>query len=306
MEFRSIEKQEILDRMDEFCALHKACFSAPMDEKIILHRYYENPYGDASIIFAEDNGKLVASVASQPMQVYCDGKVYDANTRLNGMVLPEYSGRGLFQSVMSAMCQKHTQSGRPFCYAFPHYTTNKALSANLGWTNVYEVPTMQATLPENNNFASLDTAGVKKVCADDIKWEPTAKICVYKTTEYLKWRYENNPINKYEIVKAEDGSWMIYKPYKDELNLVELHHKSGEGLKQLLYYAYKLSAQSGYTKISTWAHINTEKHHLLEKFGFRLAAPIRFFATKKFSDEVEFDIHDWRNWELSMGDHNAY
>lgn len=45
---------------------------------------------------------------------------------------------------------------------------------------------------------------------------------------------------------------------------------------------------------------------MLERFDFRLSAPISFFAIKELNENGEIDLLNFSKWNISLGDHNAY
>ncbi len=306
MKIRILNADEIKTHSLQLCDLLKTGFRAPATVEILSWRYLENPLGEALIAVCEENGEIIGSYAALPTHVSMLGKDKKAALVTNLVTHPEHFGKGIFVSAMKMLCDELKMQKYSFAYVFPNYNSNKIFYTSLGWKDVYEIPTMQLEMSQNPDFSFLPHGNVEKIKICDVRWQASAPICVAKGNEYLEWRYQNHPTNKYTFIGDGKGGWAVFKPYEDEINIVELHADEPEAEKALLGYVLRFAAQNGFAKVSAWAALNTQTHYLLEKLNFRVTAPIRYFALRVFDENLSIDAQDYRNWSIFMGDDSIY
>ncbi len=298
--------QDLLDKMSEYIVLFKMGFTSDLTEEIMYQRYYTNPFGEFVMCVFEDadaDNRLVGFAAALPTPSYINGKEIKGAIAINGTTHPDYKGHNVFPDIMKGLNEELKNQGYAFVYAFPHYTSNRLFRTKFEWKDVAAIPTFAHAVSEDADYFKYANPEVHPITFDDTKWTPTADICIGKSPAYLKWRYYDEV---YKTVGDNDGNFIIYKPYNDEINMVELYAKTKEVRSGLIAWLLDYAQKNSYKKVTTFVRLNTETHTQLEQFDFRLSAPVRFFALKQLSNNLELDIYDSRNWSVSMGDHNAY
>lgn len=303
---RFLSAQELLDRMPEYIDLFKMGFTAKIDEEIMHKRYYEDPFGDFIMcvyVDADNNDKLVGFAAALPTPSYINGKEIKAAIAVNGVTHPDYKGLDIFPKIMRGLNRELKRQGFCFVYAFPHYTSNRLFHTKFEWKDVSAIPTFLKVISDDSDFSGFESDKIKVISAEETKWKPTAEVCIGKSPEYLKWRYDEKD---YTFIGDGEGNFIIFKPFNDELNMVEYYGADSESKKMLVGWLLNYAKQNGYKKVSTFVKLNTEDHAMLERFDFRLSAPIRFFAIKELNENGEIDLLNFSKWNISMGDHNAY
>lgn len=305
MKISFLSKKELLQKIDAYCELSRTCFTAKVDEIIIKQRYIDNPYTDLLMCIAEEGNKIVASYSVVPIKVIVDGHQYKAALSLNTMTHPEYEGRGLLTKLASMLYEKMIEMDYSFVYGFPNNLSNGILCAKLGWKDVYEYPTLELIISKKNTIPLKQEKITNDWNSVDITYKN--KISVIRSAEYLNWRYNDNPLNIYTLVRIDKKNWFIYHIYNTELNITEFHYDdSTESIKKIIQKAIEIGREYNVEKITTWAKINTIEHLAFEKYGFINKTPIRYFGVKKLTYNGNIDLFDYRNWSIFMGDDNVY
>jgi len=173
--------QEITnDDVEKFLNLFNFVFDEIKDNLWFNWKYKQNIYGDSIHVFAYDEDKLVGircfwrnDLIKQIAYQPCDTAV-----------LSEYRNRGIFSSMSRFALEK---SKGAFIYNFPN---ENSLPANLkmGW-KIYK-----------NRYLGLNLR------LDDLNNEED-----YIDEEYLKWRYVENPNNKYYYTSGREKSYLLLK-----------------------------------------------------------------------------------------------
>lgn len=298
--------EEFLNKIPEYINLFKIGFTCDFNEDVIMQKYYGNPFGDFVMCVYEDidaNNKIVGIAVALPIPVYVNGKEIKAAIAINGTTHPDYKGYSIFSEIMKGLSEELKRQGYAFMYGFPHYTANRLFVTKFGGKDVAAIPTFAHAVSEDADYFKYANPEVHPITFDDTKWTPTADICIGKSSTYMKWRYKDAA---YKVVGDNDGNFIIYKLYNDEINMVELYAKTRQARKGLLGWILDFAQKNSYKKITTFVQLNSETHEQLEQFWFKPTAPVRFFALKQLSNNLELDIYDSRNWSVSMGDHNAY
>jgi len=299
-------REEFLEKIPEYINLFKIGFACEFNQEVIKHKYYDNPCGDFVMCVFEDvdaNNKLVGIAAALPTTVCINGKQVKAAIAINGTTHPDYKGYSIFSEIMKGLSEELERRGYAFMYGFPHYTANRLFVTKYGGKDVMAIPTYAHIISDSADYLKYANQNIHTITFDETQWEPINNICIEKTPSYLKWRYKGD---EYNLVGDDDGNFMIYKFYNDEINMVELYAKSREARKGFIGWILDFAQKNSYKKVTTFVNLNSETHEQLEQFGFFPTAPVRFFALKKIWDNLELDVYDSRNWYISMGDHNAY
>ena len=255
---------------------------------------------------AIDNGEIIANYSALPITICFNSNEYKCAISLNTMTDPQYAGTGLFTKLAELLYSSLKNKGYSFIYGFPNNVSNRTFVSKLGWKDIYEISTLQYEIEKNVLYDYFDINDIKTGLPMNFSIDIVDSLFVKKSFEYIKWRYLDNAIYKYQYINIDDFNWAIYKYYDEYVNIVELHTISISAFKQLISYIINIAKKSGYKYITIWERINTDKHICLEKMGFINKGPIRYFAAKKLNEFNLPDIYNYDNWSICMGDDNVY
>lgn len=306
MEIKKFEKRDLQANMDLFCDLYHKAFTAAANREIIEQRYLDNPYGELLMYIAMENEKIVANYSAVPIRVIVDGFERKAALSLNTMTDPEYAGRGLFTKLATALYEYLADNGYAMIIGFPNYMSNRIFNTKLGWKTVLEIPTMKLDLnmidyPKDKGNMSFSNSFEGLVCdavLDDIH--------VVLSNEYLAWRFKNNKEKHYNALTIGKDNWLICQFYNDEINITEINCSDRIKEQLLIARIIEIGKKEGFSSVTTWCKLNTERHSDLEKLGFRISAPIRTFGLRCFDEAIAEKVYDPRKWSVQMGDDNTY
>jgi len=306
MEIRILGKDELMERLQQFCDLYHCCFNDKIDEVIVSQRYLQNPLDELAMCVAIDKEKIVANYSVSPSWIVSGNVRFKCALSLNTMTHPDYIGQGLFVKLASTLYGHLQENGYAMVYGFPNYISNRTFLTKLGWKNIYEYPTLELTIEssipfEKRNLRELDDVSV----IPNIQSE---NLYVDKNIDYLQWRYVEKPNVEYHFLMTGNGGWCVYKRYEDMYNIVELHTESVLDVNDFVGFITAKAKQNGLKKLTVWSAINSKQHLALEKLGFRNRYPITYFGAVDLgiSSSVCFDVFDHRNWLINMGDDNVY
>jgi len=173
------------------------------------------------------------------------------------------------------------------------------------------------------NF-KVDPNKIKLDDASDICWDnsfelnyenitvDSALLSVEKDQSYLKWRYGNNPVNKYlnMVIKSDQvvSSYCILKHYlSHSLDIVDLQVKDKSDGRNLINNVIKYAVESGVENINCWAPRHHFMHPIYEKFGFTNCEPITYFGARALNENKDkIDFLNYNSWYIQMGDSDVY
>lgn len=314
LKFKFIDKDEYLNRIEEFQSLFKDCFNRDITKEFLIWRYINNPLDEMFVNVAIENNKVIANYSVSPFRLSINGKLEKAALSMTTMTHPDFRGRGLFTELASGLYEKLEKSNYGAVIGFPNNNSHFTFVSKLNWQNIYEIPTMKLELSKSRVFNSDSKFHIindKDFLLDYFKViSNNKKIKVYKSLAYLKWRYRDNPVNKYDnYVIAKSGevlSSIIVKSFNNcEIDIVEINSLDNSYTKQLITYIIRNARNENVKYINMWCPLNDEIHLTAEKLGFLNHEPISYFGVKNFKIALA-NITDYNNWHIQMGDSDVY
>lgn len=314
MEYKMITSLEEWNKYFlDFADLYKLCFHQPMDEEEVKWRYFKNPYKDVIACFALDKGHLVANYSVSPVYLYHDGNIIQAAQSLNTMTHPDYCGKGLFVALANRVYQHLADKGYHLVWGFPNHISNRTFITRLNWKDISTIPTLEIHL----DHLPPQTKSEIVIQDDKISLDYTPcfqnhmEIQVFKSNEYLKWRYAEHPHIHYKVFScSSDGitasSRIICKEYRDKLNIVDYSFSNAAEMQSLLEHILSYAQDQKKSDLTLWCKLGSDMHLALEKYGARNVAPITYFGNVIFDTALSSAFRDSRNWLIHMSDDNVY
>lgn len=277
-------------------------------ESIWNFKHELNPFGASYVLVAFDEQMLVGVRAFMQWRWQLNDKLIVAYRAVDTATHPNHQGKGIFvkltQQALSTVEKKED------CFIF-NTPNEKSLPGYLkmGWRIIDALPIaivpafmyfyynfFKKVIFENN----IGDDKLEEICTthnDSIAKQN--KIFTPKSTAYLRWRFENNPMQEYKVVSDNDFYLVMYvkrRKYSNELRISELicsNTSDQHKIKSLIIkYAFKNKC---------WFISSADK----KMFKFRLYAKIGPKLTLKPLNQGElfinkaFNIH---NWVYSLGD----
>jgi GNAT superfamily N-acetyltransferase len=277
-------------------------------------RYSENGGKDLlfSVELADENA--VASYSACPVTLECDGSHFSSALSMTTMTHPAWRGRGLFPRLAAELYQHAARSRFVAVWGFPNATSHRPFKEKLGWTDIYEIPTMTFDVASGDVGKVVVDVGVKRDDGFSMTYPeaPTdGLIRVHRSKAYLEWRYARNPSNRYRnYVLSHAGavsSYVVAKSYGDGVDLVDIQASSPDEARALLSHVIGVSRDENVRQICCWAPTHHSLHGTLERLGFQNTAPITYLGGRKLIDgRAPNELLDFRSWYFQMGDSDVY
>lgn len=293
--------------------LFKLAFNKEMSLDYWRWRFQSNPFSkDLMIHLMWENDKLIGHYAVSPVDMEIDGKVCNTALSMTTMTHPEYNGRGIFTQLSTSLYDElKNEHGFAMVWGFPNNNSHYAFIKNLQWKNVATIPMLSLKKSalkgsaENINFeiheSFDDILSGKLNCS-------TKSVKINKTTNFLNWRYIQNPSAVYKIISTENKSGIIvYKvissfsdPSKSEIDIMELRfNESSETLATLLQAIISNEANE-IIQFNIWDSIFSNNYLLLKKIGFIPQAPITYLGFYNLASKT-LSPERYDNWDINFG-----
>jgi hypothetical protein len=154
---------------------------------------------------------------------------------------------------------------------------------------------------------------------DDL-WRRVAScldVAVVRDSEYLNWRYADNPVRDFSVLAARDRSgticgFIVYTELEgpDRQGIIlELVTAPGRGRASRLLLGRALSdlKRKGMTTAVSWSFPEQRNTGAFRSAGFVMQEQNLFLQIRGLTGDVDPDIlADRRNWFISIGDNDAY
>jgi hypothetical protein len=309
--YRSGDESKILQLFFE-------SYGHDLGERFWSWRFRDNPAGPGVIDLCWDGDVLAAHYAVTTVASRLNEQ--DWFTGLSGttMTHPHYRGRGLFPILARNTYARMAENGMAMVWGFPNAMSHRGFVKDLGWGDIYEVPTFRLSLTGRLTFPILDDALVELQEFDsrfDLLWERVKDdypVVTRRDSHHLQWRYILNPSERYRVLGYVDKDhvlgYAVFKRFRDELQVVDILTIQDMRVgAQLISGIARVASEVSATAISLWLNVTHPLHHALERFGFQNGEPVTYLGALALRPELsKLDLTDYRGWYLTMGDSDVF
>jgi GNAT superfamily N-acetyltransferase len=159
-------------------------------EESELEWFYErNPVRPASVLLAEEDGKVVSTVAISFQRMAIGGEEVEVGMPLRVGTDPAYQGRGIFGSLQAANEERVRELGVRLLLTVPNEASARVFVERLGW----------APLPPVRVWARLKALPAKARAAQVERFDPGRPVAwgggdrVLRDGSWLNWRFADSP-----------------------------------------------------------------------------------------------------------------
>ena len=202
-------------------------------------------------------------------------------------------------------------------WGFPNRLSHRGFVQDLGWKDVYEIPTFRVHLPLRRPIAEVplvaEVAGPDE--SFDRLWSDTSarfRVIGRRDAAALRWRYQHTPspgAYRFLVSRTEDRlhGYAVLKRYKEELHVVDLLARDDEVELRLVHAAIGLAQRESITSVSLWLGTHRPLHLELERLGFENESPVTYLGARVLGKDIDASIvGDYTSWYLGMGDSDVY
>lgn len=307
-----LTKDTFIANMHGIQKLFERAFNKCISREYLMWRYIQNYLNiTLSTVHYEEN-RIIANYSVSAYEIYINGEKCRAAVSMTAMTDPDYHGKGLMPQLGEEMEQYLISENYKLLYCFPNRNTSHAIFTNkMAWVDIYELPTMRMNI---SNFKDIDDGLV----FDNIfqyQYPETVDSCkelnhVIKTTDYLKWRYLENPQNEYTNIIISRGtevtSYCIVKKFGNSLDIVDFQAKNRDEGECLIRQAVSFAVINNLEFINCWAPRHHFMHSICERIGFKNHEPITYLTSKSLDSSLSDNVYNYGNWFIQMGDSDVY
>lgn len=313
MEIRDYSKGD----ENQILVLFEQVFKKPMSLNYWLWRFQNNPAGKHFIKLMWDEGKLVGHYAVSPVVMQVDGKPCLTTLSMSTMTHPEYGGRGIFKDLaFSIYNQLEQEKDVVNIWGYPNGNSHYGFIKNLGWKDLAVVHTLAITTerftPSLSDKIEIASDFSNEHAQQLSECAAAFSVKIDRSVAYLKWRYIDNPSNKYTIFQFKDSSeFVVAKLYRSpnvpgtwEVFIMEFGMKDVTKSQEMFEYIMAYYNEP-ISRFCIWMSLWHPMHIQLEKIGF-VPFGKQTFIGARYNENTHQSIGDFRNWYYSFGDSDVY
>lgn len=304
-----IVKQASINDIPNIVELLKLSLGESVVEKsstIWNFKHVDNPFGPSHVLVATDNETFVGVRALMKWNWQLKNQVWVAYRAVDTATHPDFQGKGIFKNLTLNALDDVQENQETFVFNTPNDKSRPGY-LKMGWVVVDSLPIaivptilyiFQKTIINTNQ---IETNRLKELCEihNKVLSENNA-IFTPKSVSYLKWRFENNPMQKYKIVSTNDSYVAMYikkRRFFKELRVVEVISVNQNSVEKEIRSAIIGYAIKNRCWMITMANKNLFQLRLYGKFG-----PKFTFKTLTKNDSFINKALNIYNWKYSLGD----
>jgi len=268
-----------------------------------------NPFGESTVLLAEENNELIGVRAFMTWRWQMGNQIWNAYRAVDTATHPKHQGKGIFKKLTLQALDKINEKVDCFVFNTPNDQSRPGY-LKMGWQEVDKikvalVPTFFYALAyffsKNKVESSITTLQLQTLCEIHNR-ELANKNVLFtpKSAQYLKWRYEENPLQTYIIHSTPDCYVAMYvKKHRffDELRVVEVIGNHDFSIDKVIKKAIISYAVKNKCYIITVANKHLFAFNIYGHFGPKLT--FKSLTNNAIFDGKALDIN---NWKYSLGD----
>jgi len=284
--------------------------SSEKTEKVWKYKHIENPFGESLVLVAEEDAKIIGVRAFMRWKWQKENIIFSAFRAVDTATHPDHQGKGIFKKLTLKALEIGKERGDHFVFNTPNIKSKPGY-LKMGWEEVGKLKIHLVPVNPlhwgNNNFSFENPVNILKVNNNsmlknwNLKLSTSGKLFTPKTTEYLEWRYSNNPLLRYRILDENNlfiAGYVKQQTHFRELRISELIF-STENSKKIIKKTLRTWAKEfgvHFISIQVPGYKNIFHREISGEFG-----PV--FTFKQISESLETDTFlDSTCWDYSIGD----
>lgn len=284
----------------------------PVTEEVWNFKHRDNPFGESLVLVAEENGKLIGIRAFMRWHWQRGEKLFSAFRAVDTATHPDFQGRGIFKKLTLRAVEEAKASKDHLIFNTPNDKSRPGY-LKMGWKPAGKIevaitPAFRSFLnfskqvPDYKVTNKTNYENLKGLCDQwNSKLQKQPDFFTAKSPEYLEWRYENNPLQSYEVIATDNFYLAVFvKKRKSlkELRVVECIYRDKKTLKSVKKVLKDLQKRFHVQVISFSPKLmNLSLISIKGDFG-----PILTIRELNLSDKENSKFLKIDNWKYSLGD----
>lgn len=283
-----------------------------ISEKVWNFKHVINPFGKSIVLIATEEEEVIGVRAFMRWQWQKDKRIYSCFRAVDTATHPEHQGKGIFKRLTLNAIKLAQAEGADFIFNTPNEKSRPGY-LKMNWEIAGKIKV--ALKPAFKSFWNLSAAhpsydvtyttscnNVEELCA---KWNSgfnNSNLYTPKSVRYLKWRYEENPLQGYEVFATSDFYLAGHVKRRNrikELRIVECIKITKNADVELEKCMNTWAAKFGVQFISFSPRVTAFKKFFMVEGPFGPLTTVRNLNLNKKEKENCFEID---NWIYSLGD----
>lgn len=277
----------------------------------------------------KDNNNVIGHYCVHPIPLYRYPNTNQALFSMSVMSHPEYRGQKIFEKLAKIVYSIAKDKNYKIIYGFPNRNSAGIHFQKLRWYNLGNPTEYKKTVKQNENLPVISNYKIKKVVTfsnvGDMLWQKYKNhhdvFMVPRTSNYLKWRFELSPEQRFQNYKSEKYylyvieensekiAYFVLKKFgNDKVHLVDYFGKlTLDVVKNIINYSIKFTKQENIKEISFWHNQcleNLELEKISDEFNFENEKAESYFGVKLLDSDTE--CLGMKKWFITMSDSDVY
>ena len=285
----------------------------PLSQEIWNYKHSENPFGASLILLAKEKNKIIGVRAFMRWQWQFGMEMYSAFRAVDTATHPKHRGKGIFKKLTLTAVEVGKKNRDHFVFNTPNEKSRPGY-LKMEWKPVGKIKVglkpcfrsflkLKKQLPVYRHFLKTPVSELELLCTEwNKRMESSSELFTPKSANYLSWRFENNPLQNYEIY-SENGVYMAGYVKKrgnlSELRISECIFDSGRKSckKNVKRKMREWSAKFG-TQVITFS-----PQHYSDWYSFKgNFGPVLTLRDLNLSSVENTRFLDIKRWGNSLGD----
>ncbi|PRX43491.1 GNAT family N-acetyltransferase [Salegentibacter salegens] len=308
MQIREAIEQEIPEIIEVLKASLGETYSKKT-EAVWRYKHEDNPFGKSVVLVAEENEEIVGIRAFMHWEWRLGDQIFSTFRAVDTATHPDHQGKGVFKKLTLNALEVVKEQGDDFIFNTPN-TQSLPGYLKMGWK---EVSKLKIRVKPANPFHWLNNKTgkaytVNNTCGEGqlanltsvynkLKAEEN-RLFTLKSPEYLIWRYENNPLQNYEIKADQDfylAAYIKEHKYVKELRITEHIYSDDRGLQKINKAVKEFSKKFGAQIITSTG--------LSYGVGFSgNYGPVLTLRDVNLDPNLKQELLQLNNWSYTLGD----
>lgn len=183
------------------------------------YKHLRNPFGKSHVLLAEEDGILVGVRAFMQWRWQLKDEVWISYRAVDTATHPKYQGKGIFKKLTLNALDNVQKKGDSFVFNTPNDQSRPGY-LKMGWKEVGKI-NVAIVFTLCSFFRLLFKTQINSKPTEDIQLEALCQlhnsnlmnqtvIFTPKSASYLKWRYEENLLQKYHVISTPNFYIAIY------------------------------------------------------------------------------------------------
>lgn len=285
-------------------------FDLPVSEGVWKYKHIDSPFGQSFILIAEENNKIIGVRALMQWQWQRGQQIFHSYRAVDTATDPNHQGRGIFKKLTLSAVDELKKNDAHFIFNTPNEKSRPGY-LKMGWEPAGKLlVSLKPSYTFWNWGRDLKDYSIKleatenertKLCSNWVKHlQDSSALFTPKSSHYLKWRYEQNFLQKYEVISTSSyylAAYVKKRKFIKELRIAEcIFHETTS--KEIFNVIAQLASKFGVHVISFSPQLLKIKlNNYKGNFG-----PMLTLRDLNLSPVEKTDFLDVTTWQYSLGD----